>query len=760
MSGQNDSGELLWSWLRQGWKFRGLNRRPKDEQEWYRDRVKYEMGLYESKGLADFLLFTADAIRWAKNNGVPIGPGRGSSAASVCCWLLRITEIDPIRYPALLFERFLDVTRTDPPDIDVDCSDERRADLWDYLAGKYGADCVGHIANFVRYRGKNSINDVALVHGVPRAKVKTVTDMIIERSGGDSRFDASLEDTASMFPEAKAVFDEYPELWKATRLEGNVKGMSVHAAGLIVSNSPLTDVCAVYEQKGIRALSIDKYDVEYANMIKLDFLGLSTMGMIQLCLDMAGLTLEDLYAIPDDDSETLDVFRQGDVTGVFQFEGRATRLINRDVVPDSFAEVCDINALARPGPLFSGTTAEYTEVKHGRQEQQSYHPIVDRITDHTKGCIIYQEQILQIVREVGGFDWTNANEIRRIIAKKIGQAAFQVSMGNFQDGAERLHGISYEDSERIWKRIVTSGTYAFVYAHSVSYSMLGWWCAWLKTHCPHEFYAASLSKASDERAAFRLMKDAQKHGIQPSPPILGVSAPRWSVDRENNRVVAGWQTIPGLGEKMADKIEAYKAEHGPFGTWGSMTAIPGIGPKKVEAWENFCSGHDPFGLEHAARTLGKARRAIESGALELPTPTHTGDDLVASDGGSGSGDGKPARRGARKSRKGQPVVYMGLVRAREYQNAAENERSRTGDEMEDILKRMKRPELQDYCVLRCYDDGDEDVYIRTTRYSFPKFRRTLESIAVGHDIVVVSGRKSPGFGTSVFADEIYVIDPD
>jgi DNA polymerase-3 subunit alpha len=755
--GTDDSLELLWSWLRRGWKFRGLQDRPKHERDWYAERVKYEMGIFASKDLADFLLFTSDVIRWGKREGISFGPGRGSSASSVVCWLLRITEIDPQRHPLLLFERFIDLNRADPPDIDVDCSDEERWKVRDYLAEKYGPDRVGQIANFVRYRGKNALQDVAHVYGIPKHEVKIVSDLVIERSGGDSRFDASLGDTVGMFPNAKEVFDRHPDLWKATRLEGNTKGMSVHAAGIIVANSPLTDICAVYEQKGVRALSIDKYDAEYAGAVKLDFLGLSTMGMISLCLKMAGLTLEDLYAIPDDDPETLKMFQNGDVTGVFQFEGRATRLVNRDVHPDNFAEVSDVNALARPGPLFSGTTAEYCDVKHGRREPERYHEITDRITALTKGQIIYQEQILQIVREVGGFDWGHSIEIRRIISKKLGQAAFQVSMGTFVDGAARLHGIDAATAEKIWKRIVTSGTYSFVNAHSVAYSMLAWWCAWLKTHYPAEFYAASLSKAPDDQAALRLMKDAERHGIKISPPMLALSNSRWSVDYSTNSVVAGWDSIPKLGEVMARKISDYIAEHGRVRNWSDLTVIRGVGDKSVAAWEQFASHPDPFGIQYAAQVLGAVRSAILSGKLPVPRPTHTGDDMV--DVPDTSGPSSP-KRGARGGyTKGEKIVYAGIVRAREYQNAAENERSRTGDDMDVIMKRMKKPELQDYCVLRCYDDGEEDVYIRTTRYSFPQLKRTLESISVGHDIVVVRGRKSPGFGTSVFAEEIFVIEP-
>lgn len=784
MSRATDTAELLWQWLRYGWRYRKLDERPKAEQEWYKDRVKYEMSIFEPKGLQDFLLFTSDAIRWGKNNGVSFGPGRGSSAASVVCWLLRITEIDPIRHPLLLFERFIDLNRADPPDIDVDCSDEERWRVKDYLAGKYGADRVGQIANFVQYRGKNALQDVAHVYSIPKHEYKIVSDLVVERSGGDSRHDASLADTVEMFPDAKAVFDKYPDLWKATRLEGNTKGMSVHAAGLIVANSPLTDICSVYERNGVRVLSIDKKDAEYIDAVKLDFLGLSTMGMISLCLRLAGLTLEDLYAIPDDDPETLRIFQTGDVVGIFQFEGRATRLVNRDVHPDSFAEVSDVNALARPGPLFSGTTAEYCDVKHGRREPERYHEITDRITTLTKGQIIYQEQILQIVREIGGFDWGHSIEIRRIISKKLGQAAFQVSMGTFVDGAARLHGIDPVTAEKIWKRIVTSGTYSFVNAHSVAYSTIAWWCAWLKTHYPEEFYAASLSKApaasggggkasggatrtsglSGDQVSFRLMKDAEKHGVRVSPPLLNISRQRWTVDKPNHLIVAGWASIPGLGAKTSQRIEEWRDENGDYGDWSDLTAIPGVGPKSVENWEAFCTREDPYNLKHAEQVLTRVRSALRSGQLRaeppVPVPTHTGDDLVATDAESKPVSDAPARRGAkRKFVQGSQVVYVGIVRAREYQNSAENERSRTGDDMDVILKRMKRPELQDYCVLRCFDDGDEDVYIRTTRYSFGKFRRQLETISVGTDIVIVRGRKSPGFGTSVFAEEIWVVAP-
>lgn len=682
-----------------------------------------------------------------------MGPGRGSVAASVVSWLLRITEVDPIKYPQLLFERFIDVTRTDPPDIDLDISDERRHELFERMARKYGRDCVGTVGNFIRYRGKNSLQDVARVYQVPKGPTETIKSRIVERSGGDSRFSSSLQDTADMFPDAKAAFDAFPQLWNATRLEGNYRGMSIHAAGMIVSNSPLTKVCSVLERDGRVVLGIDKYDVEYAGMLKMDMLGLTTMGVIANVLDMVGLTLDDLYAIPDTDPAALEIFKRGDVTGIFQFEGRATRLVNRDVSPDDFFEVIDVNALSRPGPLFSGTTAEYCDVKFGRRKIERFHPIIDEITQFTRGQIVYQEQILRIVREIGNFDWTNANEIRRIIAKKIGEAAFNVSMGNFVQGASQLHGMKEDTAVRVWKKIVTSGTYAFVYAHSTSYSILSLWCAWLKAHYPAQFYAASLAKADDE-TAFKLMQDAQRHGIRIRPPNIAVSQRSWSVN--GGELVAGWQQVPGIGEKMSERISEWRAvQPKPMEAWDDLIAIPGIGPKKIETIRDFALREDPFGLTRTDKILTAVEGWIDD-QNRIPRPTHNGTELAAIYMEQNYGSEKAAKKNYGK---GPAVKYLGLVREINYQDAVENRRSRTGEESEDILKTLKRPDLLAYCSIRCYDRTEEEVYLRINRFKFPELKRIIASIRTNHDVIVAVGNRIAGFGTPMMVEKLYVIDP-
>lgn len=746
--------ELIWEWLRDGWRYRGVGGFPRKAQDWLAERVKYEMKLITDKDFIDFFLATSHIVRWCKDDGngvpIPVGPGRGSAAASVVCWLLRITEINPYDYQDMIFERFIDINRTDPPDIDLDFASERRPEIRGKLAETYGPDCVGTIANFIRYRGKNALVDVARVHEVPKQAKDIVSNLLIERSGGDSRFDASLADTAEMFPDAKAVFDNWPKLWLATRLEGNVKGMGIHAAGQVVANSPLTNVCATYERDGRQVLSIDKYDADYAGMLKMDFLGLSTMSMIARCLELTGLTLEDLYAIPNDDPDTLRIFQLNDVIAIFQFEGRATRIVCRDVIPDNFAQVADINALSRPGPLFSGTTADYCDVKHKRKKAERYHPIVDEITAHTFGQIIYQEQILRILQLIGGFDWTDLNAIRNIIAKKAGQAALHANMENFQKGAKRLHGINDATSEAIWKRLVTSGTYAFNIAHAVSYSILSWWCAWLKTHYPVEFYAACLSKAEPgKESEYRIMKDAIRHGIPIRPPNIHSGA-TWQpyTDRSGTYLTAGLTSVPGIGDNKAAAIFRARDEQ-PFRDWPDMVRADGIGPATVEKMKQFSLADDPFGIEVLEKTVARVTDAIKDKTINAPMPTVTGEQ-VSMEKAPPWGSGKKARK----------IVYAGVVKARRYQDYVENERSRSGDDVDDIVKRIKDPELREYCALECVDGGVEEVYLRINRFVFPRFRGKLERIEVGHDVVIVVGRKSPGFGNSMSVEELYVIDPD
>jgi DNA polymerase-3 subunit alpha len=486
--------------------------------------------------------------------------------------------------------------------------------------------------------------------------------------------------------------------------------------------------------------------------MKADFLGLSNMGMIGRALDIIGMTLDDMYVEANptiyEDPEVIDAFRKNNVNGIFQFGGEATRIVNGDVKPDNFLELCDINALSRPGPLHSGSTADYINIKHGRMEPIHMHPVVDEIAQHTKFCIIYQEQILKLVREVGGFDWVHAQEIRKIISQKHGEAAFNMKEEMFIDGAKRLHGMKRKQAQLIWRRLATAGTYAFNAAHCVSYSMLAYWTMWLKIKHPQAFYAASLAKAGDDKKKrYMLLRAATKDGMVIKAPTAKTVSETWGCPdyRKKGRkapILAGLRQVPGIGPSKYPQIMADREENGPFNEWKDLQRIRGIGPKTTQKMSDFMAGEDPFGIYHVDKVLGRVREAIEAGELGiLPTPTHRGLDIPT--------DATNLR-----------VIYLGIPNFRNPQDVVEDERARTGKDYAEIIANMDRPDLVKKMAMQCYDDTDKTVYLRFSRYKFPMFEKGLWSIDLDHDVVLIIGKKRGGFGTSIHVENMWVIDPD
>lgn len=746
---------LLRKWLNFGWQFRihrSRNKNMVQNRAEYIKRVEGELDVIISKGFVDYFLVTSDIVRWAKDHKIPVGPARGSAAASVVCYLLRITEVDPVRHPHMLFERFIDPTREEAPDIDLDFDDEQRYRVFQYAASKYGAANTGNIANFTRYRGRNSLDDVARAYKIPKWDIDPIKGLIIERSGGDSRISDSLEDTFATFPVAQAVLDKHPELANAVRLEGNYRGMGVHAAGLVISNEPINDYCATYTRqvagREASVVAYDKKDAAYIGMLKQDILGLSTMGMIGHALQMIDMDLEDLYRVPLTDEKTMAAFKRNDVVGIFQFEGRATRLVCRDVAPDYFQHLADINALSRPGPLFSGMAAAYVEVKHGRRKAESYHHIVDDHTSYTYGQIIYQEQVLRIIRELGGFPMTRVHAIRQIISQKLGEAQFESMYAEFEENACSQHGCTKTQARRIWRFMATSATYSFNIAHCISYSMLAFWQMWLKQHHPQAFYAAQLRKTPDgsdakaEQKRRRLLKDADRHGIPLMPMDIDTCETSWS-RTESGGIQAGLMQIPNIGAKTADNIIDWmndKVENHELLDWMDVIEVKGIGVKTRDHIISFTLDPDPFNLERIGRVMRSLRKDLQPGnRYYLPMPTHTSDTLP--------------REGTHN------VTWVGIPMVREYKDLIEDERARSGKEVDEILAEIKDPHLLKSCVLKCIDDGDEEVYIRFSRWYYPQFADKIESLRLGgKDAVIVKGIKRDGFGVSIQARELWGIE--
>lgn len=730
--------EECWrAWLKEGWRFRKCHHLPSADRKRYQDQLLMEMGTFESKKFVDYLMIVSDIVKFAKNAEIAVGPARGSAAASIVCWLLRITEVNPMIFPGMVFERFIDPTRTDPPDIDLDFDSERRGEIDDYAISKYGAGCVSHIGTFTFYRSKNSLDDVARVHHVPKFEVETIKELLLERSSGDLRASATIEDTLDQFEQAAAVVERYPQLRKAMELEGNVKGMGVHAAGLVISNGPITDVCAVYERvvagELLQVISLDKIDAERQGLIKIDILGLSTMSMIKEALRMSGMKLEDLYEIPLDDEEVIDGFRRNDVVGIFQFDGRAMRSVNAELQPDSFKEICDVNALARPGPLHNNASAEYIDIKKGRKQPAKVHPLLDNIIEDTHYQIVYQEQILRIVREIGGFDWTAAAYIRKIISKKLGEQEFNRQWEKFRDGA-LSKGMEEETARTIWGNCITAGAYAFNFAHCVGYGMLAYWTMWLKVHHPVEFYVACLQKYDPKKHQLEFLRDAAKHGIEAHPPSAKYSLTSWT--SADGALYAGFEQVKGIAEKLGPKFVEYREEHGAE-LWEDYLNIRGVGMAKVNALRAMEESEDPFEVHKLGNQLAAVKAELRR--FGLPYPTHTSMQVPYSRGND------------------TEVVWLGIIKHRNLRDLFESNFARTGVALDP--ETVKNPELDEWVIMIGADE-DELLSITVDRWKYPRFKAAIWGIKVDHDLVLVRGVKK-GFQArrAIYVKDMWVIDP-
>jgi DNA polymerase-3 subunit alpha len=792
--GFDDVTEYWRHLLKEGWEYRRIRDLPAEEIARYKAQLAKEMEVIEAKEYENYFLIVADSIVFAKEEQIPVGPARGSAAASLCCYLLRITEVNPMLFDNLVFERFIDWSREDMPDIDMDFATYGRPRIREYLVEKYGDDCVSNIGTFTTYKAKNSLDDAARVHRVPFDAVNAIKNVLIERSGGDLRASATIEDTVDQFDAAYEALKDNPDLIYAMDLEGNVKGHSVHAAGLVVSSEPITNVTALLEKevpKGsgniVQVVAMDKYDAERQGLEKLDYLALGTMDMIAEALKQLDMTLEELYAIPLTDEETIQGFRENDVVGVFQFDGRATRIVNGALKPDDFHEIVCVNALSRPGPLHNGAVQGYVNAKFHNAENDRIHPALDAITEDTQYQIIFQEQILRIVSIIGGFDWTSAAYIRKIISKKLGEQEFNRQWEDFRKGAMTVHErmdvppMSEEVAKQIWGMCITAGAYAFNAAHSTAYSMIAFWTMWLKRHYPAAFFAASLAKTRKESGSGSagerggssgnmsgvglnrhtyLIRDAVKgmgkrEPITVLPPCLD-SSPSWRVERvphlegraavaESKIIRAGFEQIHGIGAKMAQKIAA----NTPFEKWEDLLDVPGIGPKKIETIVRFAEAKDPFGIYWLDEAIRKVKGELEDGMEDasgrsLPVPTHTADEIFDAPGNS-------------------RITFLGQPIHANLRDLFESNRAKTGEALDPSS--VKDAHLSQWVVLAVRDSDDLASFV-VSRRNYPRFKEMVWNMSLeSDDLVLLSGKKGKMKGTLgersgiVFVDKMWVLSP-
>jgi DNA polymerase-3 subunit alpha len=530
----------------------------------YRERLESELAIIKDMGFSGYFLIVADFINWAKGQGIPVGPGRGSAAGSLVAYALRITDLDPLPYH-LLFERFLNPGRRSMPDIDVDFCYERRDEVIRYVRDKYGEDRVAGIITFGTLKGKAAIKDVGRVLEFPYGETDRIAKLYPAPVQGK---DHPLEKALELEPRLKEMRErerERPLFDYAFRLEGLLRHASKHAAGIVISNRPLAEDLPLFVDKDRAVLTQYPYgDVEWIGLIKFDFLGLKTLTMVANAVQLVGQhrgERVDLAALPLDDKATYQLLARGDTTGVFQMESGGMRKMVTQLRPSRFEDLIAALALFRPGPLDSGMDQDFIKRKHGKEKVTYEHPLLEDILKETYGTLVYQEQVMQIARVMAGYSMADADNLRRAMGKKK-KEEMDKERDRFRQGAH-AQGIRPELATTIFEQMEKFAAYGFNKSHSAAYALISFQTAYLKAHYPHEFMAALLSLEMGEiDKTYKNIAECRAHGIPILPPDINESGEKFTVTDKGIRFGLG--AVKGVGSKAIDIILAARREEGPF----------------------------------------------------------------------------------------------------------------------------------------------------------------------------------------------------
>lgn len=520
----------------------------------YKARLKVELDLIHEKEFENYFYVIADMLAYAKKHML-VGPARGSSCGSLVCYLLDITSIDPIPFD-LLFERFIDVNRADLPDIDIDFPDSKRDMVFEYLTKKYGDDCVARLGTVSKFKAKSTIGEVSKQLRIPYLETEDVKNAIIERSAGDSRAAFCIMDTFTNLEVGKRFIEKYPQMKIAERIEQHSRHSGQHAAGVIVTDEPIKNYCSVDNRVGVAM--IDKYDAEKLNLLKIDALGLRTLSIVQETLESIDWPHDKLIEWPTDDTAAFKIINDEKFAGVFQFEGMALQALCKKMKVKEFEDIVSLTALARPGPLISGGATEFLYRHDGRNPVIYLHALTEQITKVTYGVVVYQEQVMQIARNIGKLSWGEVSELRKAMSKSLGKEYFDTFWVRFAKGAAE-QGIAESEALNIWEKINTMGSWAFNRSHAVAYGMVSYWCCVLKAHAPLEFAAATLRHAKDTDQVIHILRELVNEGYGYSPFDPEHPSITWSVSA--GKITGGLLNIKGIGPTKA-KIVLAKLQQG------------------------------------------------------------------------------------------------------------------------------------------------------------------------------------------------------
>ena len=602
--------------LKKLYKIEDINNPKDDREEEIKKRFDYEVGIIEKTNYINYFLVVADFIQWARNQGIPVGPGRGSGAGSLLSYSLSITTIDPLKY-SLIFERFLNPDRVSPPDFDIDFCPTRRADVIKYVREKYGEECVAQIITFGTLGAKTLMRDIGRVLEIPLPDCDRLAKMIPATPG------TTLEKALAGSPDFKQATQSDPAAKRimkyAPLLEGLQRHTGMHAAGVVIGEKPLIEIIPLMREQKEKLIVVqfEKGPTEDIGLLKMDFLGLKNLTIIyEACALIKrnyGIDI-DPEKLPIDDAKTFELLARGDTVGIFQLESGGMRDTLRQVAPDCIEDIIAILALYRPGPM--QFIPDFIKRKHGREEVVYDHLKLEPILKETYGIIVYQEQIQQAAQTLAGFSLGEGDILRRAMGKKKPEVMAQ-QRGKFVDGCKTTNNIDAKLGGTIFDNIEKFAEYGFNKSHSTAYGFVTYQTAWLKAHYPAEFMAALLScEMGDSDKLAHFISEVKEMGTVILPPCVNESIGRFNAVQDGSGIRFGMTAIKGIGEGVVEEIVKERDQNGPFE--GLMNFCSRVVSANKKTLENLVrSGAFDFTKIHRARLFNGIDTAVGRAAESL-----------------------------------------------------------------------------------------------------------------------------------------------
>ena len=569
--GENAEAEELRRQAEEGlaWRLQKYGLAPGTTEEDYAKRLAFEIDVITRMKYPGYFLIVSDFIKWAKNHGIPVGPGRGSGAGSLVAYALTITDLDPIRF-GLLFERFLNPERVSMPDFDIDFCQDRRGEVIRYVQERYGREQVGQIITFGTLQARGVLRDVGRVLQMPYGQVDRLTKLVPQNPAAPVTLAKAIESE----PKLQAFRDEDPVVARAfdiaQRLEGLTRHASTHAAGIVIGDRPLSELVPMYRdpKSDMPVTQFNMKWVEPAGLVKFDFLGLKTLTVLDVAvklLKQRGVDV-DLAHLPFDDKPSYEMLARGEVVGVFQVESQGMRRALVDMRPDRLEDLIALVALYRPGPMANIPT--YCARKHGDEESDYMHPMLEPILKETFGVIIYQEQVMQIAQVMAGYSLGDADLLRRAMGKKI-RAEMDKQREIFVAGATK-NNVPKGQAQTIFELLAKFADYGFNKSHAAAYALVSFQTAYMKAHYPVEFIAASMTldmNNTDKLSEFRA--EAQRLGIKVEPPSINRSGTTFEVS--DNTIYYALAALKGVGQQAVEMIVEARGDR-PFTSLADFAA--------------------------------------------------------------------------------------------------------------------------------------------------------------------------------------------